>query len=829
MFNRLNITARLAITAIVPALVLALVIAIGVRTFGNVKIGSRPYKQVVQTNELVADLHRPAASVLESYLVASQLANYKFKAPVLDRTNTEDPATARTIAELRLKLQANERDFFDRQGYWKTNLEAVADGNEAIAKKMAAELEVSLQTGTDFFDIIDHEFLPKIDAPIAADTVSSLLSTLTRADALWVKHRDAVAALEQDARSLKDPLESKVNDDVNSGLASLLLISISGLGVIVLVGFAVAVSIRRPVNRLTEAATVAASVELPQAVDAIRRGDSETAREHTSMSVGGGEEFEALAAAFESMRVTALDLASAQAKQRLRFAELFVNLGRRTQSLVGRTLGLLTSLEKEERDPEVLENLFKLDHLLTRMRRNASSLLVLAGAEPPRSWGQPVELIDVVRGAVSEIEAYQRVSIEPMPLVRVKAAFTADLAHLVAELLENATLFSPPQTEVRVLGRRTEEGYLVSVVDEGIGMTIEEYEDANRRIVEAASLDQVPSRVLGLHVVGRLAHRMGIMVRLSEAPAQGSVARVLIPFNLTDDPAGDDIDSVGPAAVPSSPAELAAMAAVVPAAPVASVAAASSAPIASPVAVRAALSAPAAAPAAAPAVVPPVVPAEATAGPDALGASSAPPVLDPAGDPSGAALPPPVSAPAEPRRRVRGASGTAPRAAMRESVPARDAEAVRGALSDLQGGVARGRSDAAELVERPDTGPASFPVAPSAFQVPPPAPPGPSMAPAPAPVSEPAVPTSAGAPSVAPAPAAMAGSVPEASTEPPKRRVRGAQVFDGGRRDRGAVEPRSADDVRSALSSLQSGQQRGRQSIEQGENIAGHPEGSDEQ
>jgi hypothetical protein len=246
-----------------------------------------------------------------------------------------------------------------------------------------------------------------------------------------------------------------------------------------------------------------------------------------------------VAEAFNSVGTTAADLASEQARSRRNVARMFVSLGRRNQSLLSRQLEYIDELEREESDADVLEHLFQLDHLATRMRRNAESLLVLAGEESPRRWSEPVPLGDVVRGAVGEIEDYQRVRIEGLDEVRLVGRAVSDVAHLLAELIENATNYSPPDAAVSVTGRHVDAGYSLAVTDHGVGMTAEQFEDANRRIDTSPRMDRVPASYLGLFVVGRLAARHAIRVRLVASDGEGVTARVLLPAALVAAPSSD--------------------------------------------------------------------------------------------------------------------------------------------------------------------------------------------------------------------------------------------------------------------------------------------------
>jgi hypothetical protein len=188
-----------------------------------------------------------------------------------------------------------------------------------------------------------------------------------------------------------------------------------------------------------------------------------------------------------------------------------------------------------------LSNLFRLDHLATRMRRNAESLLVLAGVEPPRKWAAPVRLTDVIRAALGEVEDYQRVTVRGVEPATIVGAAAADLAHLLAELIENALVFSPPDQNVDIRGRNRNDGYTLAVIDSGLGMSPADMEAANRRLAGEESFTIAPSKYLGHYVAGNLAARHGITVHLDNSPGNGITATVRLPASLltSDSPVED--------------------------------------------------------------------------------------------------------------------------------------------------------------------------------------------------------------------------------------------------------------------------------------------------
>jgi signal transduction histidine kinase len=235
-----------------------------------------------------------------------------------------------------------------------------------------------------------------------------------------------------------------------------------------------------------------------------------------------------------SKLTTTLVNAQAEAAQRQTVSELFVNLARRNQTLLDRQLTLIAELEQRERDPEALGELFQLDHLATRIRRNAESLLVLSGENSPRRWGRPVALGELVRAAAAEVEDYARVDVLVNDHLEVVGRAVADLAHLLAELLENATTFSPPDCDVKVrshLAPGDWSTYVVSIEDTGVGMPPEDMHAANRVLADPPEVDLRGAK-LGFHVVGRLAKRYGLEVHLAPTPGGGVTALVTVPDGL---------------------------------------------------------------------------------------------------------------------------------------------------------------------------------------------------------------------------------------------------------------------------------------------------------
>ena len=309
---------------------------------------------------------------------------------------------------------------------------------------------------------------------------------------------------------------------------------------IVLAGI-VSSSITRPLARLTEAVDQVATQQLPRLVESLRNPAEDdvklVAEAVTDIEPGGGAELEHLGQAVTSIQHVAVEVATEQASLlRKGIGDMFVNLARRNQALLDRQIEFIDQLEVDEEDPDRLDDLFKLDHMATRMRRNAESLLVLAGAEPARRRGRPVPLADVVRAALGEVEDYTRIDLLTLDEVLLKSSGALDTAHLLSELMENATHFSPPDTRVEIVGHRTRsDGYVVSVTDHGIGMTPDQMADANELLAHPPLVGLAMSRSLGFIVIGRLAARIGVHVRLIPSPTGGVTAIVSLPATIVED------------------------------------------------------------------------------------------------------------------------------------------------------------------------------------------------------------------------------------------------------------------------------------------------------
>jgi signal transduction histidine kinase len=299
-----------------------------------------------------------------------------------------------------------------------------------------------------------------------------------------------------------------------------------------------------------------AANRLPQAVAAIRAGQSDQVRIEP-VPLHTTEEFGQLARAFDRVNEQAVRSAVDEANLRSDLSSIFQNLSRRSQGLVERQLKQLERLEQKADDPEQLSNLFRIDHLATRMRRNNENLMVLSGAPLTRRFTEPVALTDVLRAAVSEVEHYQRALVRSAPGVRIVGYAAGDLIRSVAELIENATTFSPPDSQVVIESRLADDGaVLVDILDEGVGMSDTDLREANERVAAGGGVDVPVSRQMGLFVVGRLTARHGVRVTLSRREGPGLSAAVLIPASLVAaphaGPSSPAVDGVPAAAAPAT-------------------------------------------------------------------------------------------------------------------------------------------------------------------------------------------------------------------------------------------------------------------------------------
>ncbi|NLU70425.1 nitrate- and nitrite sensing domain-containing protein [Streptomyces sp. HNM0574] len=338
--------------------------------------------------------------------------------------------------------------------------------------------------------------------------------------------------------------QRRVEPEATKVLTQAGLIGVLGFAAVVgsiVISFRVGRELVRDLNAVRKEANESAGVRLPSVMRRLAAGDEVDVETEAPRLEYPPDEMGQVGQALNTLQRAAVEAAVKQADMRRGVSEVFVNLARRNQVLLHRQLTLLDTMERRTEDADELADLFRLDHLTTRMRRHAEGLVILSGAAPSRQWRKPVQLMDVVRAAVSEVEDYERIEVRRLPRLAVDGSAVADLTHLIAELLENATVFSPPHTAVQVRGERVANGFTVEIHDRGLGMPADALLDANLRLAETPEFELSDTDRLGLFVVSRLAQRQGVRVSLQPSPYGGTTAVVLIPGSvLTETQDGAD-------------------------------------------------------------------------------------------------------------------------------------------------------------------------------------------------------------------------------------------------------------------------------------------------
>ena len=320
-----------------------------------------------------------------------------------------------------------------------------------------------------------------------------------------------------------------------------------GLAIIVagvaLMGF-FARRLARDITDLEATARYLADEEMPRLVERLRQGEQEVVPAEVTLQLRTKTaEVASAEAAIASLQHTAAAAAAGEAGLRNGIGQVFVSLARRNQSLLQRQLRLIDALEQKASDPAALADLFPLDHLTTRMRRHAEGLIILAGGAPGRSWSEPVPVTDVIRGAVAEIEDYKRVTVLTRAEDAVTGLAAADMIHLLAELIENATLSSPSGTRVEVRAERVANGFAIEIDDRGLGIEADQLHTINKRLARPPDFDLANADQLGLFVVGKLAARHGVRVALRPSAYGGTTAVVLLPNSIVARAADAETDT----------------------------------------------------------------------------------------------------------------------------------------------------------------------------------------------------------------------------------------------------------------------------------------------
>jgi signal transduction histidine kinase len=431
-------------------------------------------------------------------------------------------------------------------------------GVVAAVQDAAAEESVLIgQLRTTLSPAYAGEFDPAVSsAPARREALRSAIAAGQAAPAsllpaLLVESTTLSSLRDSVFTALKDEVATRTDNARSDALRDSAIV-LGALLAALTIALVVARSLLVPLRRLRTAALVTAHERLPDAVERVRAGEQIDWSTFEPVAVHTDEEIGQLAWAFDEMHQQAVRLASEQAELRRQVSEMFTTLSRRSQSLIELQLDVVEELESEEQDPEKLAALFRLDHLATRLRRNGENLQVLAGGSPRRRGSRPVTVVELLRAATSEVSDYRRIGLGHAPNGSVRAVAAMDVAHILAELLENAIRFSPPDAKVLLTADRgTRGGLLVEVVDLGLGMAPDDLEAANDQLAVTAAVGPDTTRRMGLYVVSKLAGRHGLTVWLrSTREGQGKAgitASVHVPSSLVEPGSTAEVDR-GPAA-----------------------------------------------------------------------------------------------------------------------------------------------------------------------------------------------------------------------------------------------------------------------------------------
>jgi signal transduction histidine kinase len=383
------------------------------------------------------------------------------------------------------------------------------------------------QAWVGFEDAIDNSIGAKGPIPVSPQAFQLVAGPLFK-DYLAGDMQDRAALVAQGTK-LGDQLLLELALAAGAGLLAVLL------SIFLMLRFGRRIS--RELTGLQAAARDLAEERLPAVVRRLGLGeDIDVTAEAAPLAPGRIVETARVAEAFSSVQRTALEAAVGQARMRRGVSQVFRNLAWRSQSLLHRQLALLDTMERRQTEPETLDELFQLDHLTTRMRRHAEGLIILSGASPGRGWREPVPVLDVLRGAIAEVEDYKRVTVLCEAQDAVVGSAVADVIHLLAELIENATTFSPASTEVTLRAERVANGFAAEIEDRGIGISAEDIAIFNEHLANPREFDLADSNQLGLFVVSRLAAKHRITVTLRRSPFGGTSAIVLLPNSIVASP-----------------------------------------------------------------------------------------------------------------------------------------------------------------------------------------------------------------------------------------------------------------------------------------------------
>ncbi|MFI2435286.1 nitrate- and nitrite sensing domain-containing protein [Streptomyces sp. NPDC018693] len=490
--------------------------------------------RAIGTHLLVQDRSRLAPGELEI-----QLASFRSYA-YLEQVGLQEYAGAGTAEDMtRLSTALADAERRGREQSAQAAEQAAAAGETYVAPPALEQMITEISSGRPTAELAASGITP--ESFFAASTLAF--------DAYRGVQIDLTETALADARDIAD--EARRDAITN---AALVLVAV--LAAFLLASW-VARSMSRGMRRLSASAIEIAEQRLPAAID--RLSQAGPARADTPVEpipITTTDEIGEVARAFDQVHREAVRLAAEQDLLRGNINAIFTNLSRRNQSLIERQLALIGDLEDHEADPDQLEDLFRLDHLATRMRRNGENLLVLGGERPARQWDRPLPLVDVIRAAASEVEQYERIELSGVPEVEIDGQAVTDLVHLLAELLENATAFSSPRSTVQVTAARLpDRRIMVEIHDEGIGLTPEDFAVINHKLDRPPTTDTDVYQHMGLFVVGRLADRHGIRVQLRPSGARsGTTSLVMLPDAVTHRPPGSaDVDTLALATVSALP------------------------------------------------------------------------------------------------------------------------------------------------------------------------------------------------------------------------------------------------------------------------------------
>ena len=513
MLRKLRIGSRVNLLVVVPLLALSVLAGGTYVAVQRSSLRGADTQRLIRAEQFRSDILPPPASLVNAWTLVNHIVTLMTDA---------GPASEAEIPVAVADIKQFHADWNERMAFWPTS---------PIDKNVTnALLGDGVTAGNEFWSVVDTDYFDAVERRDISGAIAAIRAMEPSLDIHTALINDSVVTIDKEVAAARSSADSFV---------SLVLKALLVTAAVLLAGLAVlALRVRRsivgPIQRLTDRARQVAETDLPLAVRTVQTMDEGASLpEIAPFAMESNDEIAELAHSFTSVQSAAVELAVEQAAARRVVSENLINVARRNQGLLERTLRFITELERNERDPQALEHLFQLDHLTTRMRRQAQSLLVLAGAHQNNLWSAPIDAGDVVRIALSQVEEYSKVAIGDVGNAKVLGASASDIAHLLAELLENATSFSPPGSEVKVLGRTSANGQMFAIIDYGIGMSSEELAQANGRLIEVSSFDREATRMLGLQVVGRLAARQGISVRFAEtAGGIGVTAIVEIPASL---------------------------------------------------------------------------------------------------------------------------------------------------------------------------------------------------------------------------------------------------------------------------------------------------------